>query len=420
MFDRYLNTIETVMANNHAVFMGTSQAVTLLYLDYKISSKQFKIALENYINKNSLLQQKLVIQNKKWCLQKNSHPVSNFEVYRYEEKIKDFDLILEKEVNNILDYNQVLSKLKIIYPVQNKGCIIILTQHHAIMDTYSAKKILKDLIDSISIDEEEKYYEHFPVWKYFNAKEVADCDIRQVHKPDNDFSQALKIFDNPLPLKWTAVDTWIINPSLLSSMEYYAKKLDCRLNSLLTVIYSIAVMKLLNINNINTYSAVTYRKNNDLMNQLGCLLDVVNINVKIWDIDDSVRRFEREISYIKKHLSKELETTSQILADAKKQKLSFQKAARLCEGLGFTNSGRTDTLKFENDINVLAYRSVANRTSGALLFTYHMSFHKGSLITSVLTSQLLLDKKSIQLFIQNINKYIKIIDQRVKLMKAQD
>lgn len=133
-----------------------------------------------------------------------------------------------------------------------------------------------------------------------------------------------------------------------------------------------------------------------------------------------VRRFEREISYIKKHLSKELETTSQILADAKKQKLSFQKAVRLCEGLGFTNSGRTDTLKFENDINVLAYRSVANRTSGALLFTYHMSFHKGSLITSVLTSQLLLDKKSIQLFIQNINKYIKIIDQRVKLMKAQD
>lgn len=413
MSERYLNTIETVMANNHAVYKGTSQVVTLLYIDYKISSQQVKVIWDEYNSRNPLLLQRLFIQNRKWRLQKNTGFILNYETYKFEDEFRDFDTILENEVNDILDYNHILTKLKLIYFVKNQGCLVILTQHHAIADTYTAKKILRDVINSVSTEEEEKNYHNFPAWKPCHAKEVANYEVKQYCDLNNEFMLAIKKLSNSFPVKWTTIDTWIVDAERVNLLAEYAKQLNCHLNSLLTVIMSIGVIGLLDIHNINTYSAVSYRKNKKYDDVFGCLLEVVNISIKDWDIEDSTRRFERQINYIKNSLKDELETTSQIVAEYKKKNLCVQKSISLCEGIGFTNSGRTDSLKFDNGIKIIDYRSVANRTSGALFFTFHMSFHKGQLITSAVSSGLLLDKKDVQLFIDNINKYIDLVIQRV-------
>lgn len=414
MSSRYLNTIETVMANNHAVYMGTSQAVTLLYLNRKIPALLLQEAFSQYCQANPLLLAKLAIQNKKWCLQKNVHPLPNFEVYKLEEVLTNLDFILESEVNNILDHTKILTKLTLIYLTQNEGCLLVLTQHHAIMDTYSAKKILSDVINSLSRIDVGLDFHHFPSWQPIEKCKSLNHELITKNASDNDFISALKKICNPSPCAYTSVDTWIVNAAQMYSLVEYANILNTKLNSLLTILLSMGVMDVLKIHQIKTYSAVTYRKSDKLFSDFGCLLDVVNINIKSWDIDDSTRRFDREMNFVKNSMESEIEKTSQILADDKRQIFSSQKAISLCEGLGFTNSGRIDRLQLNNDLKILAYRSIANRTSGALLCTFHISFHEGNLIISAVSSQLILDKEKIKLFIEAINSYFNRIQYRVK------
>lgn len=412
MYFRYLNTIETVMANSHAMYVGTSQTVTLLHLDKKISTQLLQQTFEQYCEANPILLAKLTIQNKKWCLQKCSHAKINYEVVKFDEELTNFDVILENEVNLILDHTKTLTKLKLVYLTKNEGCLVILIQHHAIMDTYSAKKILSDVLKVFSEDDIELNYEQFPVWQAVEENTSVKNGGAAGNYGDNELTLALKSICTSEPKLRTSVNSWVIDSEQIAFLANYAKNLDSTLNSLLTTLLSMGVMEVLNIHQIETYSAITYRKKSEPYENLGCLLDVVGINIKSWDIDDSVRHFEREINYIKHRIDGVVEKVSQIASESKRHTLSSQKAIALCTGLGFTNSGRTDRLTLNNGIDILAYRSVANRTSNALLFTFHMSFHKGNLIISAISSQLVLDKATILLFIERINKYITIIEQR--------
>ncbi|CAI3960416.1 unnamed protein product [Commensalibacter communis] len=410
MYSRQLNTIETGMANAHAGFMGSSQVVTLVHIDQKINETECKQIFTQYCLNHPILLSKLIVNENKWYVKRNNdchNPC--FETFRMHSHLPDFDIILKKEVNDILDYSSHLTRLRIIYLQKNVGCLLILTQHHAITDTYSAKKTLSHILNFINLAKTQSSTDHLPLWHPCISSHHFQPDVEQHFSNSSDtlpLHNALYKINNPTPLAATNLQSWILNRNELKVLDHYAKKIKVSLNSLLTAIMSLAVMEHLRIRHINTYSAVSLRKLNRKLTEIGCILDIADIDIKASDIPTAAQFFEQEMHNIKSTTLQDTEKQIFVPANSQPQHINRQNAINGCEGLGFTNGGKTNSLLTQPDIHILAYRSIANRTSGSLLFTFHFSFHLETLIITAVFSELILSKEQSKLFVENANRIL--------------
>ncbi|MDI2090901.1 hypothetical protein [Commensalibacter oyaizuii] len=410
MYSRHLNTVETGMANAHASFMGSSQVVTLIYIDHKIDETECQRIFTQYCLDNPILLSKLIVNGDKWYVKRDKtlHNPS-FNTFRMDYHLPKFDTILRKEVNDILDHSSELTRLRIIYLQKNIGCLLILTQHHAIADTFSAKQVLSHILSSVDNSKQQHSFEHMPVWHPTVPCRRCEDDLHSdISNTSNivPLHKALYKINNPTPTPVTNLHSWIINRNELKALDHYSKASNVSLNSLLTSIFSLAVMDVLHIRSINTYSAVSLRKKNKDLTEIGCKLEIADINIQMSDIATAAQLFEKRMHAIKNAIPREAEEDSLIPANHIPQHINRQNAINGCEGLGFTNGGKTENLLTQPDIHILAYRSVANRTSGSLLFTFHFSFHLGTLVITAVFSELILSAEQSKIFIENAHRII--------------
>lgn len=397
---RSLLNVETLMANNHASCQGTSQFVTLLHIRCKINIDDLFKAYTDLCSDDPVLSSVLYCVKGEWILKQ--HSVDYIPLFKSEislKKLEASDSLLETELNTILDSKQHIIRMRVISNPQYDEHIWLLTLHHGIADAYTAKYFLSKLLQKV-ISPSNKNTVSSTQKTFFSTK-VEELPVIERDYPNLQVALS-ELAPQSAPI-FTNVHTLIFPEKIISILAKFAEYHNYSLNSLLTSISTIAIKKLLGISWIETFSAISCRGCNFLQNETGCFIDIFSLKLKQDNFDMQANYFNQAL-FKYRQSSDTLQALDKTIASDIPITLSRDYAINFCAGIGFTNNGNIDKIIQSTGVEILSYRSVANRNSGDLLTVFHFSFLKKHLVISLAIPSILL-KKQDQIRLINLLRY---------------
>lgn len=398
MSRRPLNTIETFMANAHATGMGTSQVVTLFHVEPAVDAGRLHYEFLAYCREHSVLGARIVPYDGRWYLEfDGSRNEPRFEKFVSSAPGLCVDKVLEAEANDILDPNYELLRLRHITARGLSGVLLVLVQHHAIADTYSAKMIMSDLLLAASGNGPTS---HSPIRQYKlpdqpsdNSSEPTDIGRSVSVRDGSNLKSALRRLTLPSGAEArTGIETFCIDAQTVVALTSYCRVSGISVNTGLTALITSCVLDLLGVCSIETHTAVSARTPIMHSREIGCYIDIFSRSIGMDEGISNTLLFENGIENAKLAAIMSLAVNSIEPAKFESTCLSTNSAIRECQGIGFTNSGRSDRIVIPEGSRLISYRSIANRTSGNLLMVFHISFQSGFCIISIAFSYLLLSR----------------------------
>lgn len=399
---RSLLNVETLMANNHASRQGTSQFVTLLHMRCKINIDDLFKAYVDLCSDDPVLSSALCCEKGKWVLRQ--HSVDYIPPFKSEvtlEKLEASDSLLETELNTILDSKQHVIRMHVISNPQYDEHIWLLTLHHGIADAFTAKHFLSRLLQKVTLPSIKNIV--LPIQEVSFSTKIEKLPVIKRDYPNlrtalNELApQSAPIFTN--------VHTLIFPEKIVNVLTKFARYHHYSLNSLLTSISIAAIKTLLGLSSIETFSAISYRDHKFPQNETGCFIDIFALILQQANFDIQANHFNQAL-FKYRQSSNTAQALDKAIASDTPITLSRDYAINFCAGIGFTNNGNIDKIIQSAGVEILSYRSVANRNSGDLLTVFHFSFLRKHLIISLAIPSLLLEKEDQIRLINLLNYYI--------------
>lgn len=394
--------IETIMANKHANYAGTSQVVTAVKLDACLDPDRVAGSYRAYCRKTYPLSHALTILHGEWhrvLLPEASVPP--FAVEMVELDTRCLDAVVCRELNDVLDPAKGVVRLVMLVSPNRESCALILTMNHAVSDTRSAKIVLMSILHGSVRDDPPDGLKAFlpPISQGRKDKpqpvveECAAPEALLANSSDDAFARALLSLEGTGHRAATGVRTLDVSPVLLARLDTLACELGVRLNTLLTAVTSLSVLRFLGIASAVTHTAVALHP--DVLDhdvEISCSIDIVSQPIAIGDLSLAALTIENAIDACIRNTTPLSARYPKVPTLLNPTPLSRQRAIRLCEGIGFTNSGRCDRMLLPSGVRMIEYRSVANRTAGDLLFCFHLSFLNSRGTIGIVYPMLLLDE----------------------------
>lgn len=404
MSRRPLNTIETFMANAHATGMGTSQVVTLFHVEPAVDAGRLHYEFLAYCRAHAVLASRIVPSDGRWCLEFDGNQKEpRFEKFVSSGQGLSVDKVVEAEANDILDPNYELLRLRHITARDLPGVLLVLVQHHAITDTYSAKRIMSDLLLAASGSGPTS---HSPIRQYKlpdqpsdNSTVPNDTEHSASARDGRDLKSALRSLHLPSGAEArTGIETLCIDAQTVAALTNYCRLSGFSFNTGLTALITSCVIDLLEVDHIDTHTAVSARASILHSCEIGCCIDIFSCAIGSHEDGSGALLFENNIKNAKSAANMSLLVDSITPARFERPHLNTDSAIRECQGIGFTNSGRCTRIVTPGGSKLISYRSIANRTSGNLLMVFHVSFQDDVCIISIAFSYLLLSRSHVACF----------------------
>lgn len=406
------------MSNGHAAWHGTSQFVTLLHVQCRLNPTILQSAFSHICRKDPVFSSALRRINGKWALVRHtSYPSFLITFEESSKPLSPSDHLLENELNSILDSSRELIRLRIISTPDGNEHVWLLTLHHGVADAFTAKRLLSELLYETTLP---------PLVLYQNKKTTLSLQKEHAayrynkHAPGHpDFRSSLEAIAPFGTLPTTQICTLTFGRETVQALTKRAKEQHVSLNSLLTTACSESVLTLLNISNIDTFTAVSTRGTFAPNRNTGCFIDIAPITFSHDDAAHKAHVFNRSLNAYKQTCTqKAFKSSTPALSQTFTP--SRKKAINNCQGIGFTHNGCIDKMPIPRGINILAYRSVANRNSGDLLSVFHFYFLYGELFISICSPSLLIEENMFNklLFITQDCIYTKSLSSQRKFSYA--
>lgn len=383
---RKLSHIEAHMAYMHEIHQGNTQVSTVISLIANLKKDNIIKIIEKIYWNHPMMRAFIIEKNNSlYFSMKDLFPNENIIFFNNNGEIS-LSCLLENELQDVLDPNKSLWRIKVIHNELMTEHYILFTRHHSAFDAYSANIILNELIIGLNqVNEDLSATNNVPLKNntfppgteyYFDCLSLENTFV-SLDKPMDHLKDILFYSQTAsLTSRRTGVIISTINTHLSTKIKDYCKKNNITINSFFSAIFARSMSFALNVKSLNIFTAVSLREKiniNTFVDDLCCFICVLNANLECSNVTT------RELGEIYQNiLLQKIDTylDSQPINDHPeiKSRIKAQINSDKFSGIGMTNLGRINiSLPFENNFKVTNYKTAVSRVGGNLAATLHLS-----------------------------------------------
>ena len=386
---RRLNAIEASMASTHALLGGTTQVVSLLSFRGSFDQQRLISSFERLFTAHEILRLSIVEDENSFEFRGEVDFPRVERMLEATSEIPTVERLLEKELNSIIDPKIGLWRYRIITDSHRGLSHLLFTRHHAISDGYTTLRLMRDLLAyystgtpiapellSIGADKRIRSCRRAP----FLQKAAGNQRIQPSRFPFAEFV--------PIHLRSTRVESRKISGVTLAELSASAKVRGQTLNSQLVAIFARAVGEEAALDVVNVFTAVSLRKqpySETQVSDLGCFITVSDVAIELSSLECIAQRYGKSISKHRDTFVPSFREHADIRASVKSRSSSSE-----FQGIAVTNVGSADQIQEASALEIVDYRSVANRNGGLFAMALHLSFLRGELTISLTYPTLIL------------------------------